>query len=107
MLIHGSRLECNYDIPKLPTHEQIESALFVHDYINPNADNEVETFEDIKQFFDGWDQYSQYCEMYFNGIDSDECRTAYADDHWNTVYDYITDCLHWYGGALLPVRIIN
>lgn len=107
MKIHGSYLEVNYDIPKLPTHEQLESALFVHDYLDTENDNEVETFADIKAFFDGWDQYKQYCEMYFNGEDSEECRNAYKDDHWETVYDYITDCLHWYGGALLPVRIVK
>lgn len=107
MKIHGSRLEVNYDIPREPTHEQLESALFVHDWLDKDGMNDVETFADIKEFFDGWNQYEQYCEMYFNGIDSDECRKAYEEDHWNTVYDYITDCLHWYGGAFLPVRIIK
>ena len=107
MLIPGNRLECDYSIPKNPTHEQLESAMFVRDYLDPDTGNEVETFADIKAFFDGWDQYSQYCEMYFNGVDSEECRKAYADDHWDTVYEYITDCLHWYGGAFLPVKFIS
>ena len=107
MKVRGSRLEVNYDITKLPTHEQLESALYVHDYIDIENDNDVETFSDIKAFFDSWNQYEQYCEMYFNGVDSDECRSAYNNDHWETVYDYITDCLHWYGGAFLPVRITD
>lgn len=107
MKIHGSKLEYNYDILKTPSNEQLETALFVHDAINEEDENEVETFADIKEFFDGWNQYEQYCEMYFNGIDSEECRKAYADDHWETVYEYITDCLHWYGGAFVPVRIIE
>ena len=105
MIIHGSKLEYDYSILKNPTHSQLESAMYVRDSFDEDGYNEVETFADIKDFFDNWNQYEDYCEMYYNGIDSDECRKAYDEEHWDTVYDYITDCLHWYGGSFCPVHI--
>lgn len=107
MKIHGSKLEVNYDIPYEPTHEQMESALYVYDYIDEDNDNEVETFADIKSFFDGWNQYADFCWRNNYNENDPRARSEYEQDHWETVYDYITDCLHWYGGAFLPVRIIE
>lgn len=108
MKIHGSKLEYNYDISREPTKEQLESALYVHDAFDEDAENEVETFADIKEFFDGWDQFEDYCWRNNLNKNDPNARDEYERDlHWDTVYDYITDCLHWYGGAFVPVRIVE
>lgn len=107
MIIHGSKLEYDYSITTRPTREQLETALYVHDSFDENGDNEVETFDDLKKFFDGWNQYENFCWVFDYDQDDPKARKAYEEDHWETVYDYITDCLHWYGGAFVPVRIIK
>ena len=104
-----SAIEINFDIPKNPTHEQMESTLYYAEAWTPHLDEEKEvtvlSFADIKEYFNSWDQYRDFCDIYYDGVDSDASRVAYADDHFATVYDYITSCLHWYGGAFWPVTI--
>jgi len=88
-IVSRESIKIDYTFPKDPTHEQIESALYMAEAWTAGLDEEKEatvvSFSDIKEFFDGWDQ----CE----------------DDRYDTVYDYITDCLHWYGGAFWPCSI--
>lgn len=105
MNIHGSKLEIDYSITREPTRKQLESALFVYDWFNEKGMNKVETFADIKAFFDGWDQFADFCWRNNYNEDDPHAIKEYEQDHWETVYDYITDCLHWYGGAFVPVRI--
>lgn len=111
-IVPRSVVEIDYSIPHLPTNEQIESTLYEAEGWTPNLDEEKEatilTFADIKEFFDGWDQFEDYC--WRNNLDKNDpnARDEYERDlHWDTVYDYITDCLHWYGGAFWPVHIVE
>ena len=110
-IVPRSHIKVDYDFPKAPAREQIESALYYAEGWTPHLDEEKEvtvlTFDDIREYFDGWDQFSDYCEIYFNGIDSEECRKAYSEECYKTVYDYIESCLLWYGGAFWPVAIDN
>lgn len=108
-IVPRSVVEIDYSIPRIPTHEQIESTLYEAEGWTPHLDEEKEatilTFSDIKEFFDGWDQFADFC--WRNNYDKDDphAREEYEQDHWATVYDYITDCLHWYGGAFWPVHL--
>ena len=91
------RDDSRFPNPQDATPEQFDSVLYLSETgwgsAVPDGMACVVTIDDLKSYFDSWDQYSDYCEMYFGGRKTTDSERAFKEDslRYLTVYDWLRD----------------